>query len=82
MIATTPGATDRCICGHDGLAHDATSQVCRFQKDTAAPCGCVSFGYVGAMSAKSPVVGNTPALAGPAQGTNKDAGPLTGNRNG
>lgn len=79
MIATVPGATDLCSCGHNGLAHDATSQVCRFSKDPTSPCGCVSFGYPGAMTSKSPIVGNTPALTGPSSTV---VAPPVGNRNG
>lgn len=63
-ITTVPGATDLCLCGHNGLAHDATSQICRYQKDPAAPCGCQSFGYPGTMTNHSPAAGNAPALSG------------------
>lgn len=70
-LATAPGATDICICSHAGAMHDATSQVCRFQKQggagSAQACGCVSFGYPGAMTNRSPAVGNTPATTGPSQ---------------
>lgn len=69
-ISTTPGASDVCICGHSGSAHDATSQVCRYQaaggKGGADACGCVSFGYPGGMTNRSPAVGNTPPCTGPA----------------
>lgn len=81
MLTTTPVATDPCICGHAGATHDATTQVCRFQKDPSAPCGCQSFGVPGGITNKSPLVGNTPPLNGPVQGVN--AAPATaGNRNG
>lgn len=62
-ITTTPGATDLCLCGHNGLQHDAVSQICRFQKDPSMPCGCQSFGYPGTMGSKPPVT-NAPALSG------------------
>lgn len=63
-IATVPGATDLCLCGHSGLCHDSTSQICRFQKDPSMPCGCQSFGYTGAITNRSPIVGNAPPLFG------------------
>lgn len=43
--------------------HDVTTQICRFQKDSAAPCGCVSFGYLGTLGNRPPVT-NAPPLAG------------------
>lgn len=68
-ITTVPAAADICICGHNGLAHDASSQVCRYQKaggnGGADACGCVTFGYPGGMTNRSPAVGNTPPLTGP-----------------
>ena len=78
MIATIPGATNLCICGHNGTAHDATSQVCRFQKDAAAPCGCVSFGRPGTLSGSAPA---STAVASALTGPNVVAPLLAGNRN-
>lgn len=73
-IATTPAAADRCVCGHNGLQHDVPGQVCRFRADASAPCGCVSFGYPGASSNRSPIVGNTPPLTGPNAANPQPAG--------
>lgn len=61
-ITTVPGATDLCLCGHNGTMHDA-SQVCRYKNDVVAPCGCQSFGYPGTMGNHPPVT-NAPALSG------------------
>lgn len=69
-IATTPGATDLCLCGHAGAAHDATSQVCRFQLDgkgqpagRTVACGCQGFGVPGTLGSRPPLT-NAPALSG------------------
>lgn len=76
MIATVPGATDICICGHNGLQHDATTQVCRFSKDPTSSCGCANFVRPGTIRSAP----NSPALNGPSQGPNAVL-PNTGNRN-